>query len=61
MIAAFEEATGASVPYRTAPRREGDAAQVYASAAKARDLLGWQTRRSLADMCVDAWRFARMA
>jgi UDP-glucose 4-epimerase len=30
-------------------------AQCYADPALARKLLGWEARRSLAEMCADAW------
>ena len=57
MVRTFAEVNGAAVPFRIAPRRPGDVASCYASSAHARDELGWQAKRTLADMCASAWRF----
>jgi UDP-glucose 4-epimerase len=57
MVRAFEQASGRPVPYKVAPRRSGDIAACYADPALARDLLGWHATRTLADMCVDTWRW----
>ncbi len=61
MVAAFEQASGKSVPYAIGPRRAGDLAQVWADPTYAKETLGWQTRRSLKDMCDDAWRWQQYA
>jgi UDP-glucose 4-epimerase len=57
VVRAFEQASGKSVPYRVAPRRPGDVAQCYADPSLARELLGWEAKRTLAEMCADAWRW----
>ena len=57
VVHAFEEANGVKVPYRIAPRREGDLASYWADAEQAARLFGWRAERSLADMCRDAWRW----
>lgn len=57
VIAAFEAASGRKVPYHFAPRRPGDIAACYADPNRAKTLLGWQAKYSLADMCTDAWRW----
>lgn len=59
VVRAFEQASGQTVPYQFAPRREGDVAQCYADASLAQRLLGWRATHSLADMCADAWRWQR--
>ncbi len=38
--------TGRPIPARIMPRRPGDPAQLYASSALARELLGWEARHS---------------
>jgi UDP-glucose 4-epimerase len=58
LIAAFEQATGASVPHVTAARRPGDVAAMYAAVGKAERELGWRATHDLAQMCADSWRFA---
>lgn len=59
MVAAYEKASGADIPYRFAPRRAGDVAVSYADAAKAEELLGWKAERSINQMCADSWNFAK--
>jgi UDP-glucose 4-epimerase len=55
VIHAFEQASGRSVPYRFAPRREGDAAITVADPGLANTVLGWRSRRALTDICRDGW------
>lgn len=57
VLASVEEVTGRVVPTAVGPRRVGDPARLVASAAKARDRLGWAPELTLAEMIRDAWRF----
>ena len=57
IIQAFEEANGVKVPFAIGPRRAGDVATVYANPDKARELLGWEARLGIEDMCRDSWRW----
>ena len=57
MVRAFEQASGRPIPYNVAPRRQGDIAQCWADPTLARQLLGWQARRGVDEMCADAWRW----
>jgi UDP-glucose-4-epimerase GalE len=58
VIAAVERATGLPVSRRSAPRRPGDPAILYASAARIRQDLGWVPQRADLDTIVaDAWRW----
>ena len=57
LVDAFQRATGVTVPYVMAGRRAGDAAVCYAGTEKAAQVLHWRARRSLEDMCRDAWRW----
>jgi UDP-glucose 4-epimerase len=57
IVKAFEHASGRPIPYRIASRRAGDIAQCWADPGLARELLGWEAKRGLADMCADAWRW----
>ncbi len=54
---AFVKASGAEVPYVIDPRRPGDPDEVYANAQKAKDLLGWEAKRNVDDMCKDSWNW----
>ena len=57
VVKAFEAASGRPIPYDILPRRAGDIATSYADVDKARDLLGWQAERNLADMCASVWKW----
>lgn len=57
IIKAFEAATGVKVKYEIGPRRAGDLPKFWADSAKAQKVLGWQAKRSLADMCRDTWNW----
>jgi UDP-glucose 4-epimerase len=57
MVAAFEKASGRAIPVRFGQRRAGDVAQCWANPLLAFELLGWQAKIGLHQMCVDAWRW----
>ena len=57
MVKAFEKASGASVPYHIAPRREGDIAQCYADPTYAKEILDWEATKSVEEMCADTWHW----
>jgi UDP-glucose 4-epimerase len=57
VVAAFEAASGRTIPYVVMPRRPGDVAAVYAKVSLAEDVLKWKAGRTLADACADAWRW----
>lgn len=59
MIDAFEQASGRKIAYRFAPRRPGDIAECWADVALAKEQLGWQAQRGLAEMMADTWRWQR--
>lgn len=59
VIRAVEEAFGAPVKYRIAPRRSGDIAMCYADPRKAKEILGWSATRDLKTMCRDAARWQK--
>ncbi len=57
LVKAFERVTSIRVPRVFVDRRPGDVAVCYANANLAHRKLGWSARRSLGDMCRDAWRW----
>ena len=57
LVAAFERASGRKVPYRIAPRRQGDVAELWADTQKAQQQLGWRAQRDIDTMCRDAWNW----
>ena len=59
MVAAFERVNDVRIPYRLAPRRDGDVASCFASPDRAARDLGWTARRDLEAMCASSWSFER--
>lgn len=58
ILAAVDRVTGVEVPVVYANRRPGDPANLVADATRARELLGWEPRRStLEEMVESAWRW----
>ena len=56
---AFVDASGIDVPYVIDPRRPGDPDEVYANADKARDILGWEAKFGIDEMCRDTWNWQK--
>ena len=59
IIQAFEKITGEKVNYELKPRRSGDITAVYAAIGKSKDVLGWQSKRSLDESLQDAWAWQK--
>ena len=59
IIQAFEKTTGEKVQYELKPRRSGDITAVYAAIGKSKDILGWQSKRSLEESLKDAWAWQK--
>lgn len=57
LIHAFEAALGKPMPWEFGPRRSGDVEAIYASVAKAKQVLGWEAQRSVKEAIRDAWRW----
>ena len=57
IVNAFEKVSGQKVPYKIAPRRSGDIAECYADPSYAKEILGWEAKRSIEEMCEDNWRW----
>ena len=61
VLQAVERCTGMTVPVHEAPRRPGDPAKLVADASRAREVLGWTSRRSTLDeMIGSAWRWREL-
>ena len=56
---AFVKASGIDVPYVIDPRRPGDPDEVYANATKAREVLGWEAKFGIDEMCRDTWKWQK--
>ncbi len=53
----FGKISGSRIPYDIMPRRPGDIAVCYADCSRAKDEIGWSAKRSMDEMCADAWRW----
>lgn len=57
IVKAFSKAYGKELPYKIAPRRPGDLAVCFSDPTKAKEVLGWETKRGIDDMCRDSWNW----
>lgn len=57
VIHAFEKAAGNALPYKIAPRRNGDITEAYADTQKANKELGWKASHSLEEALETAWKW----
>ena len=57
IVKAFSKAYGKELPYKIAPRRPGDLAVCYSDPTKAKEVLGWEAKRDIDDMCRDSWNW----
>lgn len=57
LIQAFEEVSNKKIPYEIVSRRPGDVASCYADPKFAKQILGWDAKLGLNDMCSDSWRW----
>ena len=59
MVKAFEKANNIKIDYVITERRAGDIATCYADPTKAKLELSWEAKKSLEEMCKDAWHFEK--
>ena len=57
MVKAFEKASGQKINYKLVDRRAGDIAKCYADPTTAKEILDWEAKKSIDDMCADSWRW----
>jgi UDP-glucose 4-epimerase len=57
VLAAYSEACGQDLAHTIAPRRDGDVAVLTARPEQAKAQLGFEAKRSLADMCKSSWEW----
>ncbi len=55
MLRAYERACGKTLPYEVVARRAGDLDGFWGDPTRARELLGFEAKRSLDDMCESSW------
>ncbi|MDO4394315.1 MAG: UDP-glucose 4-epimerase GalE [Bacillota bacterium] len=59
IVNAFQEANDIKIKYEFGPRREGDLPEFWANADKAKEILGWEAKRGIVDMCRDTWNWQK--
>ena len=57
VVKAFEKTSKKDVPYSIAPRRDGDIAKCFADSTYAKEILGWEAKKGIEQMCEDSWRW----
>ena len=60
VVKAFEKASGKEVHYNIVPRREGDIAEYFADPSYAKEVLDWEAKKNLEQMCADSWKWQSM-
>jgi UDP-glucose 4-epimerase len=56
-IHAFEKVSGRKLNYVLTERRAGDVTAIYSDSSKAKNILSWETKRSLEEMMASAWKW----
>ena len=59
LINTFENVTSLEIPKQIISRREGDVSSCYADPTKSNNILDWQTKFNLREMCLSAWNFSK--
>lgn len=59
IVNTYEKVNGIKVPYKIAPRRDGDIAECYADPTKALELLNWKAEKNLDDMVRSSYNFVK--
>lgn len=57
MVKAFEKASGKKVAYKIVDRRAGDIAKCFADPSYAKEVLDWEAKKGIDEMCLDTWNW----
>lgn len=57
VLKAFEKACDKKIPYKIVDRRAGDIATCYSDPSFGKEILGWEAKKSIDDMCFDSWNW----
>lgn len=61
LLAAYGRACGRELPFKIAPRRQGDVDTYCADVSKAKKLLGFQSELDVDEMCKSSWKWVQYA
>ena len=59
MVKAYEKASNTKIPYKIVDRRAGDIAKCFANPKFAKDVLGWEAKKNLEEMCKDSYNWQK--
>ena len=59
VVQAFEKVSGVKLNYKIVDRRPGDVISVYADTAKANNVLGWKTEKTMEEALASAWKWEK--
>ena len=57
MVKAFEKASDKNIAYKIVNRRAGDISTCYSDPSFAKEILNWEAKKSIDDMCIDSWKW----
>lgn len=57
LIHTFSETNNVTVPYEFYPKRSGDMASVFCDTSKLNNVLKWNAKHNLVDMCKDSYKY----
>ena len=57
MVDAFEKTSNQAIKYSIKPRRSGDISECFADCSYAKEILGWEAKKSIDEMCEDTWKW----
>tara|TARA_B100001093_G_scaffold513914_1_gene586808 strand:+ start:1065 stop:2087 length:1023 start_codon:yes stop_codon:yes gene_type:complete len=59
VVEKYSEVSGKIIPKKVVSARPGDIPECYANTSKASEILGWEAKRDLSDMCQSSWNYQR--
>lgn len=59
LVKSFEKASGRNINVKICDRRSGDIDEFYADTRKAKEILNWEAKYTIEDMCRDSWNFIK--
>lgn len=57
IVKVFEKASGKNISYKFVGRRSGDISKCYANPSFAKEILNWEAKKTIDDMCIDSWKW----
>ncbi len=60
LVHAFEKVSGRKINIKISPRRDGDIGEFYADTKKAKEVLNWEAKYSVEEMCRDSWNYIKI-